>query len=149
MSDCCFGVSPVNYPDPDPDGFFRLHTLPLTTTFKFTYGLSSKFYAKISTFSVKKYLVWLISLTLMPTVWRKMTLWHQKDVLTSCANRLTPPHVRQHFLALVGFMEIPIGYARNFYLTLLPMSVVLNPWDAWSLCSKNTGLSNHMSNLVR
>ena len=19
MSDCCFGVSPVNYPDPDPD----------------------------------------------------------------------------------------------------------------------------------
>ena len=28
-------------------------------------------------------------------------------------NRLTPPRVRRHFLAPVGFMEIPVGYARK------------------------------------
>ena len=30
-------------------------------------------------------------------------------------SRLTPPHVRQHFLAPVGFTEIPVRYARNFF----------------------------------
>ena len=37
----------------------------------------------------------------------------------SFKSRLTSPHVRQHFLALVGFTEIPVGYARNRYLAPL------------------------------
>ena len=28
MSDCRFGVSPVNYPDPDPGRFARFHVRP-------------------------------------------------------------------------------------------------------------------------
>ena len=28
MSDCRFGVSPVNYPDPDPEPFFDNNTKP-------------------------------------------------------------------------------------------------------------------------
>ena len=56
-------------------------------------------------------------------VWRKMTLkWHQTCKLTSQRHnrrpdiihesRHTPPRVRRHFLAPVGFMEIQVGYAR-------------------------------------
>ena len=50
--------------------------------------------------------------------WQKMT--SQTDIMMSKRHPdvmhescLTPPHLTIHFLALVGFTEIPVGYARN------------------------------------
>ena len=52
--------------------------------------------------------------------WRELRqLWHEnfKIVrLTSCTRVVLHPHVRRHFLALAGFKEIPVGYARNSIL---------------------------------
>ena len=38
MSDCCFGVSPVNYPDSDPE---RIHTLQTGLCFQLKFSLSA------------------------------------------------------------------------------------------------------------
>ena len=37
-------------------------------------------------------------------------------------SRLTFPHVRRYFLAPTGFMEIPVGYARNDLSALVKIS---------------------------
>ena len=42
-----------------------------------------------------------------------MTSKRQSDVMHE--SRLTPPHERRHFLAVVGFMEIPVGYGRSHF----------------------------------
>ena len=48
------------------------------------------------------------------TKWRQNLMsWRHNDVLYEGRNT---PHVRRHFLAPVGFTEIPVGYARNLIL---------------------------------
>ena len=74
-------------------------------------------------FSIKKSLVLLLSYMLSKHLAEtdvKMMSRHQNhhtDVMQ--VSRFTPPHVRRHFLAPVGFKEIPVGNARKFFLTLI------------------------------
>ena len=42
--------------------------------------------------------------------------------------RLRPPHKRQHFLALVGFLEILVGYARIFNLQITTIKDSYKLW---------------------
>ena len=98
-------------------GFFFLHTLPSTTAFKFTYGLFCQFCAKISIFSKKKYLVWLLPFDVgtFGGKWRQKLMSERRPDMMH-ESHFTPPHARRHFLALVGFMEIPVVYASKVYL---------------------------------
>ena len=95
----------------------------LTTAIMLEYVLFYQFYAKIARFFQPWQFVRLLSYTLtskrvaetdMEMTSRRHN-WRQYVILTSCTNEssLTLPHVRRHFLAPVGFTEIPVGYARN------------------------------------
>ena len=66
-------------------------------------------------------------------VWQKMTsTWRQNMQITSKRHnlrpdiihesRLTRASVRRHFLALVGFMEIPVGYVRKVLSALVKIA---------------------------
>ena len=85
-----------------------------------------QFYTKISTFSVRKCLRRHLPsmLTLERLVENDIKNWccdvkRRPDVMHE--SRLTPTHVRQHFLALVEFTEIPVGYARKGFPWFLPV----------------------------
>ena len=65
--------------------FFFLHTLPSTIAFRLDYLLFYLFYAKITTFFLKNFLVRLLSNTL----------------------------ALKHLMEKYGVTEIPVGYARN------------------------------------
>ena len=84
-------------------GFFFLHTLPLTITFRLEYVLFHQFYAKITTFFIKKSLVRLLSY--MVTLKRLRRNWHKNDVKTLKSSywyhvreSSYTPHLR-HYLA--------------------------------------------------
>ena len=101
-------------------------TLPSTIAFRLEYILVYQFYAEITIFFQTRN-VWFGSYLQdldVETIGRK---WWQHDVKTCKmtskhhnrrpniihVSRLTLPHVRRHFLAPVGFREIPVGYARK------------------------------------
>ena len=109
-------------------GFFFLHTFPSTTAFKLEYALFYQFFSKLTVFFIKKCSVQLLSKTLTSKhlMENDVKNWSH-DVKNWCLDikkrpdimhqsRLTPPHVRQHFLAQVGFTEIPDWYARSCFM---------------------------------
>ena len=84
-------------------------------------------------FSIKKSSVRLLSYTLMSKrlaendfktskMTSKLSYWHHAGELSYT------PHVRRHFLALVGFTEIPVGYARNRGLAFVQIMVSKHIW---------------------
>ena len=95
-------VMPNSYPEwwnfqLAPNWFFFLHILPSTTTFKFTYGLFCQFYAKISTFSIKKYLVQLLpsKLTSEHLAENNVKNWHCDIKKTSWRHAYVVLHARE------------------------------------------------------
>ena len=77
--------------------FFFKHTLPLTIEFKLEYVLCYQFYAEISTFSIMKCLVRLLSMTTWYHAW----------------GGLTPPGIIRKYPEQVKIMENLVGYARK------------------------------------
>ena len=138
LAEWCWTVIPS-------DGIFNSNQTSITGSFscmlffwQLHLGLKMlfyQFYAKNNIFFIKKCLIWLLSYTLtlkyLAKTDTKMMSRRQKwlqnfkiVILISCTCRLTlphvrPPHVRQHFLAQVGFKEIPDRYARNHILCQL------------------------------
>ena len=97
---------------------FFLHTLFSTVAFRLEYVLFYQFYAKITTiFDQEKF-------GMAPLLYVDVEMFggnqcqnRHTDVMHE--GRLTPPHVRRHFLAPVGFTGITVGYARNYVLSQL------------------------------
>ena len=119
-----------------------------------------QFYTKITAFvSIKKCLTPKclaetdVKMPPRHQTWRQN---HHTDVLH--VSHLTPPHVRQHFLAPVGFMEIPVRYARKwvpvpqekrFFLNLIMVSQYWNfiitfpsSWYHWNTVRKEVKLAD-------
>ena len=99
-------------------GFFFLHTLPSTIAFRLEYVLFYQFYANIATFfDLEKFGTAPLLDVDVETFGGN---WRENDVKMSKMTSKTSywRHARQssytpHFLALVGFTEIPIGYTRK------------------------------------
>ena len=129
------------------DRIFNLHQTTITDSFSCILFLWQQhlnlnvceFYAKISTSLVKTCSFWLIHLTFMserlavnnvknwcPDV--KMTSWRH-------AYESSTPHVRQHFLAPVGFTEILVGFARR------TLSSIQHHWHYWPFYLSETNLT--------
>ena len=77
--------------------FVFLHTLPSTIIFKLEYALLHEFYAEISTLSIKKYSVRLLS----------TTSW------SHARGRLTLPGIKQKYRERVKITENFVGYASQ------------------------------------
>ena len=106
-------------------GFFFLRTLYSTIAFRLVNEcvLFYQIYAKNNyIFRSRKIRYGFSLIRWHRNVLRKLTWKWRQDIkndvkiviLTSCTSRLTP-HVRRHFLAPVGFTEIPVGYAVKAY----------------------------------
>ena len=78
--------------------FFFLHALSSTIVFKLEYVLFYQVYTKISTFSIKKCLVWLLSTTSWCHAW----------------GHLIPPGIRRKYPEGVKIAENLVGCARRF-----------------------------------
>ena len=100
--------------------FFLLHTLLSTIAFRLEYVLFYQFYSKITTFFDQE------KFGTPPLLYFDVKTfrgnWREDDIKTSKSSYWRharessyTPHVR-HFLAPVGFTEIPVGYARNTIL---------------------------------
>ena len=104
-------------------GFFFLHTLPSTIAFRLEYVLLYQFYAKITTFfDQEKFgtaLHLYVDVEPFGGNWRESGVKSSKITLKP-QNRHTDvlhewsytPHVRQHFLAPVGFTENDFWHTR-------------------------------------
>ena len=112
-------------------GFFFLHTLPSTITFRLEY-VFYQFYAKITTFFDKENFgavsLLYVDVETFGRNWRQNV---KNDVKTSYRSHARDssytPHVRRHFLAPVGFTEIPVGYARKTVLVCMFSKQWLRP----------------------
>ena len=99
--------------------FFSLHTqIPSTITFKLDYSLFYYFYAEISQSAICSQELTGSAISTMLTSKRvtqndvKISKRHPDAMHESCLT----PSVRRHFLAPVGFTEIPVGYARIYII---------------------------------
>ena len=125
-----FQLAPKNH-----YGFFFLHTLLSTIAFRLEYVLFYQFYAKITAFfdqekfgTVPLLYVdvetfggnWRENDVKMSKMMSKLSYWHH------ARESSYTPHVRQHFLTPVGFMEIPVWYARKNILSVSHWSVIHN-----------------------
>ena len=89
-----------------------------TVAFRLEYVLFYQLYAKITTFFDREMFGSALLLYVYVETFRGN--WRENEVKMSKSSywrhaRETSytPHVRRHFLAPVGFAEIPVGYARN------------------------------------
>ena len=107
-------------------GFFFLHTLSSIIAFKLEYVLFYQFYTEITTFFDQE------KFATAPLLYADIETfggnWRENDVNTSKMRSKSSywrhaqessysPHVRQHFLAPVGFTEIQVEYARKQWFT--------------------------------
>ena len=115
-------------------GFFFLHTVTATVpsriAFRLEYVLFYQFYLKIGTFFDQERFgtAPILHVDVETFAWN----WRQNDVKTSKSSYWRharessyTPHVRRHLLAPVGFMEIPVGYARNLILKCIKCYCIL------------------------
>ena len=106
---------------------YSIHTFikrPINFQFLIEYVLFYQFYAKITTFFRSRDVRFGSSLIRWRrNFWRELTWkWRQDDKNDAKTSKSSywhraressyTPHVRRHFLAPVGFTEIPVGYAR-------------------------------------
>ena len=77
---------------------------------------------------------------------QNLTSWCQNDVLTSCTRVVFHPLLRWHFLALVGFTEILVGYARIAFLFPI-FQLVLDTYSIISCLEEKYGISASYVNI--
>ena len=105
--------------------FFFLHTLPLTFAFMLEFMLFYQFYAEITIFFLSSdvrfgsYLRrWYRNVCRKTDVnmTSKSQRWCQNAISSSWRHAQESSYTRErHFLAPVGFTEIPVGYASNLW----------------------------------